>query len=541
MRIAGSVSDDSARSMASDRVAIAVARANDEKTALPLADAAPEACGGTGAAVAAERADLIVVQTDAAGRFCVRLRLPTDRYVVKIDARAAGFVDGAHAELPIDLALPPVTLRFDPERPWLSLDDESTDFDVAATIDDEDVPRAAARMDLALANEHGDPLGVATTDASGHARFVVPSARLGSPGRGEVRVSFAGSAGAGASSSARAMPIERRTYVDLALPDATDGRLPAGSPEDGITVMVIATARCTKSGVGAVPSGMIEILGADGSIHGAAPVEAGQARVTATFVATGAAEAPLRVRYLPDAPWFEAAAEATAIQPVRAPSPWKQLPLVVASLAVVAWLALARLPPRSLASSIGPSVPGDPRDRASGEARVAVMRKAPATEGWKGRVIDAHDGVAVRGARLWIERRTFDRTEILAQADADDRGEFALVAAETAPGDELVAEGAWHAPLRRPVPPTGDLEIAIVLRKRALVDRLVAWARGRGRPFDARPDPTPGHVRRAASAEFTVARWADAVERAAYGGVVVDERAQSEVDRLAPPENKPDV
>jgi hypothetical protein len=62
-------------------------------------------------------------------------------------------------------------------------------------------------------------------------------------------------------------------------------------------------------------------------------------------------------------------------------------------------------------------------------------------------------------------------------------------------------------------------------------------------PFDARPEATPGHVRRAAGAEFAVARWADAVERAAYGGQSVDAAAQAEIDRLAPadPDAKADA
>ena len=86
------------------------------------------------------------------------------------------------------------------------------------------------------------------------------------------------------------------------------------------------------------------------------------------------------------------------------------------------------------------------------------------------------------------------------------------------------------------MPAPGELDVALVLRKRALLDRLVAWARSRGKPFDGRAEPTPGHVRRAAAAELSVARWADAVERAAYGEGLVDEQAQQEVDRLAPPE-----
>jgi hypothetical protein len=78
------------------------------------------------------------------------------------------------------------------------------------------------------------------------------------------------------------------------------------------------------------------------------------------------------------------------------------------------------------------------------------------------------------------------------------------------------------------------LQIALVLRKRALLEQLIGWARRRGKPFDAGPEPTPGQVRRAAGTEVAVARWAEAVERAAYGGAPIDRAAQAEVDRLAP-------
>jgi hypothetical protein len=165
------------------------------------------------------------------------------------------------------------------------------------------------------------------------------------------------------------------------------------------------------------------------------------------------------------------------------------------------------------------------------------VRAGPAAQGWTGRLRDAHDGYALAGARVAIERRGFERIEALAEARTDAAGAFALplppgVAPQ--PGDELVSEGPLHGQLRRPLPEPGELDVALVLRKRALLDRLVAWARRRGLPYDARPEPTPGHVRRAAGGEFTVARWADAVERAAFGGQVVDARAEGEIERLAP-------
>jgi hypothetical protein len=120
------------------------------------------------------------------------------------------------------------------------------------------------------------------------------------------------------------------------------------------------------------------------------------------------------------------------------------------------------------------------------------------------------------------------------QTSSDPSGAFRLAPVDARPGDELVAEGPLHTPLRRPLPAAGELEVALVSRKRALLDRLVSWARHKGKPYDVGPEPTPGHVRRASSDAFPVARWADAVERAAYGGQPVDKSAEAEVDRLAP-------
>jgi hypothetical protein len=42
-------------------------------------------------------------------------------------------------------------------------------------------------------------------------------------------------------------------------------------------------------------------------------------------------------------------------------------------------------------------------------------------------------------------------------------------------------------------------------------------------------------VRKSAGKDFALARWADAVERAAYGGGSVDADLEADVDRIAPP------
>jgi hypothetical protein len=163
-----------------------------------------------------------------------------------------------------------------------------------------------------------------------------------------------------------------------------------------------------------------------------------------------------------------------------------------------------------------------------------VLHADGAASGWRGRVFDAHDGVALEGIELSIQRRGFEHVQTNARCTSGALGAFALPPIDAQPGDELVVEGSLHGVLRLPLPPRGELRVALVLRKRMLVDRLVAWARRRGSLLDVAPDPTPGDVRREAGAAPAVARWAEAVERAAYAGGIVDQKAHAAVDRLAP-------
>lgn len=532
--LSGVVTDDVGRPVAGARVALMVSatRGSDSLLALPLTNAAPAACSDGATPPTTERPEMLVLPGDEAGRFCVRLSLPTDRYIAHLEARAQGLVDGAKLELPVDLSLAPLTLRFDPEPTLLSLDDEGASFEVVASTEDDGVTVAAAGLPLTLSREGGAVLGTAATNASGRARFGVGIGKLGPPGRGELRVSFAGSADAGAAT--HVVSVERDTWVELSAPDANEGRLPPGSPEDGIALHVVATARCARLGCEGAPSGTIEAR-AGSAIVGVASLQRGKAqsdaRVVATFTMPPSELETLQLRYIPDAPWFQARGELTLSQPVRAPSPWRKAPLLLAGLAVLAWLVMARMSPRQPRAAPATRAPRP----ASPEAGVALVSAGRTAGGWRGKLRDAHDGNAVAGARVAIERRGFQQIEVVAQTWSDEHGAFTLPPLPApVPGDEIVTEGALHAPLRRPLPAPGVLDIALVLRKRALLERLVGWARRRGAPFDARPEATPGHVRRAAGSEFGVARWADAVERAAYGGQNVDAAAQAEIDRLAP-------
>jgi hypothetical protein len=581
--VSGTVSDDLGGGTAGTRVAVEIARAPSDpngtssapaahapgstgssspsRELVPLATSAPEMCTDVTQAPVLEGADRMVVPTavsaptstqisDGAARFCVRLALPVGRYVVRLEARPAGLVDGARLDLPVDLGLEAVSLRFDPDAPVRSLDEEVATVDVTASTEDDGITHAASALPLALTNELGSPVGSAVTDGAGAARFHVAGALLGPAGRGELRVAFAGNAIAGA--SMHASPVERRTHVTLDFPDAIDGRLPPGSSTSELALRVIARTTCAARGCSGSPTGTVEVRlaeGGDGSLSGegvvgAASLREGVARIVTTFGAPfdRGGEARLRVRYVPDAPWFLPNDAPPLVQPLRPPSAWREFGIAGAGLFVVAWLAVSRVSLRPRASR------RKVRRTLVEEARVEVVTGSVSAGSFRGRVVDAHEGVSVAGARLAIERAGFESSTVVAETVSDASGAFALPDADVRPGDQLVAEGAWHERVRFPRPPAGELLVTLVARRRALLDRLVAWARRRGPPFDAMPEPTPGQVGKAAgstpwpdagpggTANAGIRAWAGAVERAVYGGDAVDAAREAEVDSLAPPD-----
>lgn len=538
--LSGTVVDDAGRPVVGAKIAITIAQAFDPRTPIVLAAPKFESCGGVTPSQELDGTGQLLLATDDAARFCIRLAVPKDRYQARIEVRTSGFVDGATLDLPLDLSLPTVTLRFDPERPVVSIDDETSSFEVIASTDEERTTAPAANLVLFLSNESGAALGNATTDVSGRARFVVASEQLGAPGEGQLRVKFSGNGSAGAAT--RTLRIQRRTQVDVIAPDARNRRLPPGSPEDGIALRLTVTPRCARHGCKDFPSGTIEASAGENEILGAAPLDDGQAHLLLYFVPPGAAtssisrapEQPLTIRYIPDAPWFQPAAELLLVQPVRGPNPWKKLPLMLAATAVVAWLALARSPLRTRARRRGTRAV----ERQHDGPRVQLVRSAPGSHGWTGIVADAHDGAGIPDIRVTVERPGFDGVDLVAQTSSGQDGAFAIPSVNTRPGDELVAHGRQHATLRGRLPPSGELTITLALRKRVLLDRLVSWARRRGMPYDSLGEPTPGHVHRtagsAAGSDVAVARWAHATEEAAYGGAVVDEHVHDDVDRLAP-------
>lgn len=539
--LSGSLVDDAGQPLPAESVTIHVTRESDPRDATVIeglrgartcdrsTDRPPTAYGVR--TVGPPDAPDVVAVTDEGGRFCFRARLVPDRHLAHLSWRGSNLVDGADADLAFDLSRQALVLRFDPTPRIVALDAPKIAFEAAALVEDDGTTQVKSGLSLVLANEKNDELGRSVTDPSGRARFSVDAAKLGPPGRGALRVSFEGNKET--AFAVHVAEIERRVKVTLRVPAAESGELRALVPEDGIPLLVDVA-----SAMGPVAEGGVEARIGD-TVVGAAPVERGIARLTLTFTAQGS-EALVRLRYVPSAPWYEPLGEPTVRVPIRGPGLLAKAPILLAGLAVLAFFLIGRVASKGNKPEPEPAPVKAEAERA-GKPRVDVVRAAGRGEvGWRGRVVDAHEGAPIDCARVWIERGTFEGKSLLASVGSDAHGDFELPHVDRLVGDEqLGVEAPLHARLLQPLPVAGQLSIALVLRRRALLGRLVTWARRRGRPFDVKPEPTPGHVRRAAADDFQTARWADAVEKAVFGGGEVDARMEGEIERLAPVDPHP--
>lgn len=499
----------------------------ETQQAVPLADAA--GCGSAlHEGIDHVGASSLLVHGDEAGRFCLTLGLPVDRYVARLTVDGTELIDPAVSDVPVDLSKRSLRLRFDPEPRILALDGAAFTLDAVATRDEEveGLPPWVSGLPLVVTTELGAIVGRGTTGAGGHATMALTPMTLGAPGPGELRVRFDGDADTMASEHRATIRRDARVTLSLAEP------LSAGIPEDGITLPI-----AVHTAFGAPRSGSLDARIGDVAV-GAATVDGERTKLVVSFASEETSGAFVRVRYVPDVPYYVAGEALSVAVPIRGPSPLRQVPLILGAGAIAAWLLLGRIARRRIDVTKTQVMTRPPVH--DGTEGVAVKKAGDARGPWTGRVVDAHDGTGVARARLTIEVPRFDGKESLASTFADDDGTFYLESGGAPPPNaELLVEGPLHAALRKPLPSGGELEIAIILRKRKILERLVRWARQKGPPFDQRPEPTPAQVRRAA-AGGEVAAWADAVERAAFDAGDVDARAEAEVDALAPgPEEKP--
>ena len=264
---------------------------------------------------------------------------------------------------------------------------------------------------------------------------------------------------------------------------------------------------------------------------GAAPVDHGAAHVVAAFPPRAENPMKLRLRFVPATPYYKAGPEISTEVRLAGPSPLRQIGLALVVLALAAWVVAGWRRAPKAAAVAGRDETAPP----SGRAGVAVLRTEPGFSGWRGIVSDAHDAAPIPRARLRIVAPTFEGDGVIADVTADDDGNFRLEG-EPVQGARLMVESEFHASYEQALPPPSVLGIALVTRRRALLERLVRWARRQGAPFDMVPEPTPGHVRRAAARNESpaIADWAANVERAAYGPEAVGAATERDVRATEP-------
>ena len=528
--IEGELKDDGDRALAGERVAVEVQMRSAGNAVVPpdlVHSCSPRAVD------AIERSPSIFVHTDEQGRFCVAIAVQTGTIFARTTFAGEPLEDASTAEIEFDVHRRGLSLTFAPLPRIVRLDAADFGLSVIAQSEDEGIMHAEPDIGLRLENEKGERLAESKTDARGRASFTVPVSRLGAPGPGEIRAVFDGNAELNRSIATH--PVDRKIPVQLTLVGAQDGNV----AEDGITLHVKAAA--PPHGV---PAGTVEARIAD-TVVGTGVVSNGDVAVVVAFHVDEAREQPITLHYQPTDPYYLDGEPLMATLTVRPPSPLRVLPMVVLFALVLGFMVLGRRPVRPDAAKGEGSVPteGEPIVRVAlpGDASEAIVR---------GSLFDLHTGTPIADARVFVERAQFPtrgQTQkmpgvgelspqapsegILVQGRSDAEGRFRLVSEVAfASGDRLVAEGRLHQRVERPLLGPGKYRIALASRRRALLDGLVAWAKGAGGVRGT--DPTPRDVR---AQRRDVERWTRAVEHAAYTGKVVDENEEEQALLHKPP------
>jgi hypothetical protein len=479
--------------------------------------------------------DEYAIETDERGSFCVRGDGPIPKATILVRFQGTKLHDGAEARVPLDAAearAARTILRFEPAVDVIDLDRASVPVTASVRVERSvALPESGAKREgllVVMEDERGAKIAEAVTGGDGRARFDVNTAGLAGPGAGELRLRFDGAPGLAKASAI--LPVIRRAEVKLELAHPLD----TADPEEGVPIDVDVT-----SVRGDVTSGVVEALREVESV-GAATVTDGNARIIASFSVDRAGSIPLTLRYVPAAEWYRAGPELRVDVRIAGPGIGRQILLALVVVVVTAWVIAGwRRAPK-------PKAPQDKEATAappSGRAGVHVMSASAGQTGWRGIVSDAHDGSPVQGAKLSIIVPAFEGDGVAARASTDEKGAFSIEGASisSSSGARLVVESDAHSTYEQALPPPSVLSVALVTRRRAMLDRLVRWARRQGAPFDGPPEPTPGHVRRVAARSNIgdVEAWAQNVEHIAFGPDVVDEQAEQHVRATEPKGGRP--
>ncbi|HEX3849981.1 MAG TPA: carboxypeptidase-like regulatory domain-containing protein, partial [Polyangiaceae bacterium] len=377
------------------------------------------------------------------------------------------------------------------------------------------------RISLLVARDRvpAHSLGSASVEIGSNAEFRVPSRAFGAPGPLELSAEFSGSA-----STRTARTLTHVTSTALAVLSLAEP-IAASHPESGVHIRVRVS-----SVAGAVPSGSVEARSAGVSL-GSARVANGLAELDVQLEEGAAKARPLELHYVADSPWWLPAAALSVEVPILPPSPWRRIAWIAAVTALGTWLLVGWQRPRRIERAATSNT-----DRETVRAPVDVIELGDARGGWRGRVLDAHDGTPIANAVVLVRLPAFDASGVQRTALTDGSGAFTLDGGGAGPGAALEVRAPFHTPLAAAMPPPGTLVLSLTSRRRTLLARFVAWA-GRDGGWERRGEATPGEVAlRTDRAE--VATWALAVDEAAFGPDVLSEAKEQSVVGREPSHNR---
>jgi len=489
----------------------------------PLADAAIELARPSGAAVLTAPCGSRdphgrsgTIRTDATGEICVGIPKANATGSLTLRFRGDPLHLPAQGELSLESRAAELELSFDSPSLELSLDQPEQRLRLELSGDG-----AAAGGLPAIALQLEDagrlhPLPTRDWSRAGNSlSFSVDSAQLGAPGPARLLAQVTGSAGP----SAQAETVALRS-ASVRLESAALSR-----GADALELRITAQSRA-----GVPSSGWVDVSQGERSLA-SSPLVSGVANLQVPL--TDTAPARWLARYHSDDPWWQPgeplpidSPSPAALEPAR--WPWLVLLAPVGYVCVRALQRPGFRKPRRAARRAPAPAPG-PALRSEGGA---------APFGWSGTLTDAHDGRPIPGARVTASLPSL-REEMPAVSDVSDaHGHYALP-----PLPEPIPEGAQlsvtsrlHSDFQRPLPPQGRVDVTLTSRRRALLGRLVRWARAAGPPWHRTTEPTPGEIANVAvrRGELDTARWAEGVQAAAFDHSEVDREKEAALQAVEP-------
>ena len=465
------------------------------------------------------------VTTDREGRFCVLWASATESAAESFTLTFDGSPNFAAVSTTarLDRSRKDVFLRFAPPPRQLSVEDGMHAVRVDTRAGEATEPsnlQETLSLELIVQDQDGSHASrLARTDVrpGESARFQFDGRALREAGPGLLVARTPGTTGLKAAETSA--PILRTARVSVVLAHRSEVPLDYEAP---ILVAVVALT-------GAKPQGAIE-LDLPNLPAVTVSITNGRASLTAPRRHPFKETVNATLRYLPsNAAWI--APDPIPISfSIPQPSPWRQVPWILAAAMVLGWLARSWRRPSATRKQ------RPPRDAATiGVPTLQQVSRSGAHDGWSGVVLDAHDGKPIGSASIQIVAPSFSASAMSCSATTAPDGTFQLKHTERREGMTLLVTAPVHASFERPIPPPGTLTISLVTYRRHLLESLTTWAKRRPMPWKFRLEPTPSDIRQQAQSlrVGAVERWARAVEAIAYSPEPADSRSADSVEALA--------